>query len=56
MGRPYNEEVLRGVRALMYNGDSVKSHLVNVLVTAVSWLSIIVVVGGVSSLLRQQYC
>ena len=55
----YIEEVL----CVLYNGVRKRprvrpvspAHLVNILVTAVSWLSIIVVGGGVSSLLRDKH-
>ena len=50
-------------RCVLYNGVRKRprvrpvspAHLVNILVTAVSWLSIIVVGGGVSSLLRDKH-
>ena len=57
------EEVLTGVYSIMlHNGDRKRprvrplspAHLVDVLVTAVSWLSIVIVGGGVSSLLGEE--
>ena len=49
------EEVWRGVIGyIMCNAWS--PHLIDVLVTAVSWLSIVIVGGGVSSLLREEKC
>ena len=56
------EEVLTGVCIMPHNGDRKRprvrplspAHLVDVLVTAVSWLSIVIVGGGVSSLLGEE--
>ena len=55
------EEVLTGVYCIMVSvkgpvsAQCPSAHLVNILVTAVSWLSIVVVGGGVSSLLRKKH-